>query len=128
MSLVNESAGDHRPLDWNAIEYMPEHERGLNKLRLQTVFGSLNRQRAALRMALAAMDRHQEEGLDPTEALHKLYLRDGLVGAYYAVESALASLCDAAGYDTMIERQPLPDHAEIGGAYQEEAHTEPLPF
>lgn len=125
MNLINEFSGDHRPVDWNVIEYMADHERGLNKLRLQTVFGSLNRQRSQLRMALAALDRGSEAGKGPEELLHKVYLRDGLVGAYCAVESALASLCDAAGYDTMIERHPLPDQ---GGFTESPDSQAELPF
>ena len=125
MNLINENAGDHRPIDWNVIEYMAEHERGLNKLRLQTVFGVLNRQRSQLRMALAALDRGDEAGMSPEEHLHKVYLRDGLVGAYTALESSLASLCDAAGYDTMIDRQPLP---ELGGFEAPPSSQEELPF
>lgn len=125
MNLINENAGDHRPNEWDAISYMPEHERGLNRLRLQTVFGALNRQRAALRLAVAAMDRFEHGGMTPEEALHAFYLRDGLVGAYQGCEAALASLCDAAGDDTMIERQDLPD---IGGLAEEPRVTEALPF
>lgn len=125
MNLINETAGDHRPIDWNVIEYMAEHERGLNKLRLQTAFGALNRQRSALRAALAALDRGSEAAMSPEEQLHKVYLRDGLVGAYSALESALASLCDAAGYDTMIDRQPLP---ELGGLEAPPSSQERLPF
>lgn len=125
MNLVSETAGDHRPVDWSVIEYMAEHERGLNKLRLQTVFGALNRQRSALRMALAALDRGSEAGMTPEQQLHKVYLRDGLVGAYSCLENALASLCDAAGYDTMIDRQPLPDQ---GGLEPAPSSQRALPF
>lgn len=124
MSLIKESAGDYRPTEWSVLDYMLKHERALNKLRLQTAFGALNRQRGALRAAIAAYDRGQEDTLSPEEELQRVYLRDAMVGAYYNTEAALCGLAEASGGSFAVERQPLP--RERGAAEVPESLT--LPF
>lgn len=108
MNLINESAGDYRPSDWTVLDYLSKHEKALNKLRLQTIFGALNRQRGSLRAVIAAYDRGQGETLSPEEELHRTYLRDAMVGAYYNTEAALCGLAEASGGAFMVNRQPLP--------------------
>lgn len=109
MNLINESVGDYRPEQWDILDHVQEHDRGLNKLRLQTAFGAINRQRAALRAVIAAVDRAEERSARPEGALQRLYLRDGLVDAHTSCTRALQQLSEASGQNVVVYADPLPD-------------------